>query len=76
MSEPNGLERFLTTDPVDPGCAKALEMLDAYVDMLLAGGAPEEKFPDIAAHLRDCGPCAEDFEGLLEAVRRNREGAG
>lgn len=76
MNEPNALERFLTTDPEDPGCAKALEMLDAYVDTLLAGGDPAARFPDIAAHLRDCGPCAEDFEGLVAAVRRDREGAG
>jgi hypothetical protein len=76
MSDPNALERFLATDPVDPGCAKALEMLDAYVDTLLAAGDPEKRFPDVAAHLRDCGPCFEDFEGLVAAVRRGREAAG
>ena len=26
-------------------------------------------YPGIAAHLRACGPCGEDFEGLLAAVR-------
>jgi hypothetical protein len=74
MSYPDALRRFLTTDPVDPGCAKALEMLNAYVDTLLAGGDPEERIPDVAVHLRDCGPCAEDFEGLVAAVRRDWEG--
>jgi hypothetical protein len=76
MSEPNELERFLATDPADPGCAAALEMLDAYVDVLLAGGAPDQSFPDIAAHLRHCGPCAEDFDGLVAAARRDRERSG
>lgn len=75
MNERNALERLLDTDPRDPGCAEALELLDAYVDTLIAGDDPEQRFPDIAAHLRDCGPCAEDFEGLVAAVRRDREAA-
>ena len=29
----------------------------------------EGRYPGIAAHLRACGPCGEDFEGLLAAVR-------
>jgi hypothetical protein len=28
-----------------------------------------QRYPGIAAHLRACGPCGEDFEGLLAAVR-------
>jgi hypothetical protein len=28
----------------------------------------EQQYPGIAAHFRACGPCAEDFEGLLAAV--------
>jgi hypothetical protein len=34
-----------------------------------AGGPAERRYPGIAAHLRACGPCGEDFEGLLAAVR-------
>ena len=26
------------------------------------------RYPGIAAHLRACGPCGEDFEGLLAAI--------
>ena len=29
----------------------------------------EQQYPGIAAHLRACGPCGEDFEALLAAVR-------
>ena len=32
-------------------------------------GDAEERYPGIAAHLRACGPCGEDLEGLLAAVR-------
>jgi hypothetical protein len=26
------------------------------------------RHPGLAAHLRACGPCGEDFEGLLAAI--------
>jgi hypothetical protein len=47
------LDRFLQTDPQDVGCAEAMEIL---------------RYPGVAAHLRACGPCGEDFEGLLAAL--------
>ena len=63
------LDRFLRTDPRDVGCAQAVEMLHVYVDLVAAGSDAEERYPGIAAHLRACGPCGEDFEALLAAVR-------
>jgi hypothetical protein len=62
------LDRFLRTDPRDVGCAQAVEMLHVYVDLVAAGGDAEERYPGIAARLRACGPCGEDFEALLAAV--------
>jgi hypothetical protein len=63
------LDRFLRTDPRDVGCAEAMEMLHVYVDMVASGGSAEQRYPGLAAHLRACGPCSEDFEALLAAVR-------
>jgi hypothetical protein len=64
------LDRFLRTDPRDVGCAEAMEMLHVYVDVVAAAGEPaEQRYPGIAAHLHACGPCGEDFEALLAAVR-------
>ena len=63
------LGRFLRTDPRDVGCAQAVEMLHVYVDLVAAGEPAEQRHPGIAAHLRACGPCGEDFEALLAAVR-------
>ena len=63
------LERFLQTDPRDVGCAEAMEMLHVYVDLVAAGDPAAQRYPGIAAHLRACGPCSEDFEALLAAVR-------
>ena len=63
------LDRFLRTDPRDVGCAEAREMLHVYAELVAAGIPAERRYPGIAAHLRACGPCGEDFEGLLAAVR-------
>ncbi len=63
------LEGFLRTDPRDVGCERAMELLHVYVDLIEAGEQPELRYPGVAAHLRACGPCAEDFDGLLAAVR-------
>jgi hypothetical protein len=64
------LDEFLRTDPRDVGCERAMEVLDIYVDAVIAGGAEVagRGFPGVAAHLRACGPCGEDFDGLLAVV--------
>jgi hypothetical protein len=64
------LEEFLTTDPRDVGCDKALRLLHVYVDLVLENGADEaaRRYPGMAAHLLACGPCDEDFDGLLHGV--------
>ena len=63
------LDRFLQTDPRDVGCARAMELLHVYADLVAAGQEAEQSYPGVAAHLDACGPCGEDFEGLLAAVR-------
>jgi hypothetical protein len=63
------IPRFLRTDPRDVGCAEAMEILHVYVGLVATGVPAEEHYPGVAAHLRACGPCGEDFEGLLAAVR-------
>lgn len=54
----------------DPGCDAAFEVLDGYVEALAWGGAAEERYPEVAAHLRNCAACAEDADGLLAALRK------
>jgi hypothetical protein len=63
------LDRFLRTDPRDVGCAEAMEVLHVYVDLVASDAPAEQRYPGIAAHLHACGPCGEDFEALLAAVR-------
>lgn len=73
MNAWTALDRFLRTDPRDVGCAEAMELLHVYVDLVAADASAAERYPGIAAHLRACGPCGEDFAGLLAAVRGSAE---
>ena len=68
MSDLGKLEEFLRTDPRDVGCDDALAILHVYVDLVAAGQDAAARYPGIAAHLAACGPCGEDFTGLLLAV--------
>ena len=62
------LDRFLQTDPRDVGCDEVMDMLHVYADLVAAGVSAKERYPGIAAHLRACGPCGQEFEGLLAVV--------
>jgi hypothetical protein len=68
MSELDRLQRFLRTDPRDVGCSEAIAMLHVYVDLVVAGQNAADRYPGVAAHLAACGPCGDDFAGLLAAV--------
>ncbi len=68
MSDWPALDRFLHTDPRDVGCGQAMEILHIYVDLVAADADAAQRYPDVTAHLRACGPCSDDFDGLLAAV--------
>ncbi|MEV4262628.1 hypothetical protein [Kribbella sp. NPDC049584] len=66
---PEGLERFLTTDPRDVGCDAARAVLHVYVELLAAGIDAAERYPGVASHLAACEACADAADGLLAAVQ-------
>ncbi len=69
MSDWPALDAFLRTDPMDVGCGEVMAMLHVYTELAQADvDAARTRFPGMAAHLRVCGPCQEDFEGLLAAI--------
>jgi len=68
MKSQSALDRFLLTDPRDVGCEEAMEYLHVYVELVAADAAAQERYPGIVAHLKACGPCSEDFTGLLAAI--------
>ena len=76
MTGRDELLRFLETDDRDAGCERTLELLHAYVELVVAGQDPESSYPGITVHLRSCGACVDDFEGLLAAVRAGDAAAG
>jgi hypothetical protein len=69
MTGRDDLLRFLETDDRDAGCERTMELLHAYVELVLDGHDPELTYPGITVHLRTCGACVDDFEGLLAAAR-------
>ncbi len=68
MNRDTALYRFLETDPQDVGCEQAMELLHIYAELVASDAAAQERYPGIAAHLKACGPCSEDFDGLLAAI--------
>jgi hypothetical protein len=65
----SAFERFLNTDPKDVGCDEAMAVLHIYAEIVAKGEDPDVLYPGVTAHLRACGPCEEDLQGLLEAIR-------
>jgi len=69
MGEWSALDRFLHTDPRDVGCEQAMAILHVYVELIAHGHDAADRYEGVATHLAACGPCSEDFHGLLAAVR-------
>jgi len=46
------------------------DILDAYVELEIAGEDPTLVYPGTAVHLESCPGCQADHDGLLEAARR------
>ena len=69
------LDRFAGTDPRDVGCDQALHILHVYVELVRrpSGAEAARRYPGVAAHLLSCGPCAEDYQGLLLAAQATPE---
>lgn len=70
MTEHRDLNELLRVKEGDAGCTAGEAILDAYVDLELAGEDPALVFPGTAIHLESCPGCRTDHDGLLEAARR------
>ena len=73
MNAWTALDRFLQTDPRDVGCGEAMELLHLYAELAATDAQATQRYQGIAAHLAACGPCGEDFDGLLAAIRGTAE---
>jgi predicted anti-sigma-YlaC factor YlaD len=70
MTDHRRLDELLRAQDGDAGCTAGEAVLDAYVDLELAGEDPARVFPGTAIHLESCPGCRADHDGLLEAARR------
>jgi predicted anti-sigma-YlaC factor YlaD len=70
MADLRRLDELLRAEEGDAGCTAAEDILDAYVELELAGEDPARVYPGTAIHLRSCPGCRADHDGLLEAARR------
>jgi predicted anti-sigma-YlaC factor YlaD len=70
MTDRHHLDELLRAEAGDAGCTAGDEILDAYVELELAGRDPAHVYPGTAIHLRSCSGCRADYQGLLEAARR------
>ena len=73
MNKHQCLDDLLGANEGDTGCKAGEKILDAYVEVELAGEDPAPVFPGTAIHLRSCPVCQADHDGLLEAGRRFAE---
>jgi hypothetical protein len=64
------LTRLLGRVGADSGCDGGFAVLAEYVERELEGANVRELLPAVAAHLRNCPACADDYEGLLALARR------
>jgi len=70
MTDLRRLDELLRAEDGDAGCTAGEDILDAYVELELAGEDPALVFPGTAIHLQSCPGCQTDHDGLLEAARR------
>jgi hypothetical protein len=64
------LDEMLRAEDGDAGCSAGEKILEAYVELELAGEDPAGFFSGTSIHLQSCPGCQADHEGLLEAARR------
>jgi len=57
--------------PTDPelSCDECFELLDAYVELELAGADAAAEMPLMRAHLRGCSACRDDHDSLVALLR-------
>jgi predicted anti-sigma-YlaC factor YlaD len=70
MTDLRRLDELLRAEYGDAGCTAGEDILDAYVELELAGEDPARVYPGTAVHLQSCPGCQADYAGLLEAARR------
>ena len=59
------VERLVGPAGPELGCDECFEVLDAYVELELAGAGADAQMPLMRAHLAGCSACRDDHDSLL-----------
>jgi hypothetical protein len=74
----NQLERLLRlvarTEAQELSCSAWFDLLPQYVDLEIAGEAPDSRFPLFRQHLEQCPVCRDEYVTLRELARLEAEG--
>lgn len=54
-------------------CEECFEVLDAYVELELAGAAADARMPRMRPHLLACSACHDDHDSLLALLQADPE---
>ena len=65
------LRRLLGAEGPELTCEQCFELLDAYVELELAGSLADEQVPGMRTHLDGCSACNEEHDSLLALLRRD-----
>jgi hypothetical protein len=68
----DALDRLLGPAGPEATCDECFAQLDVYVDREVLAGDAARAMPALAAHLRGCPACAEDFASLHALVLCDR----
>ncbi|MGH7389875.1 MAG: hypothetical protein ACREM3_10530 [Candidatus Rokuibacteriota bacterium] len=72
------LERLLRlvarTEDEELSCSACFDLLPQYVDLEVAGEAPDSRLPLLRQHLEQCQVCREEYGTLRELARLEAEG--
>jgi hypothetical protein len=66
------LRALLGPDGPELTCDECFEQLDRYVELELAGEAPDDAVPGLREHLEGCAACREDHESLRDLLEAER----
>jgi predicted anti-sigma-YlaC factor YlaD len=70
MADRRNLDALLRARDGDAGCTAGEAILDAFIELELAGRDPALVYPGTAIHLESCPGCRADHDGILEAARK------
>jgi hypothetical protein len=72
VGERDLVARLLGSGGADAGCDGGFTVLAEYVEGELAGRDVLALYPAVAAHIRNCPACADDYRGLVALASAGR----